>query len=132
MIFDINVKDETIAKRTLDPWTDDCVEFFFDTCPLSNIGRRRYTREGQFRLFIRPAATDGKADISTMGKVDKKQIKWSADRVPGGFRVKVSLPLPENSTFDLSLDNSTPTRTQTHWSTKEFSYLYRDGFGAML
>ena len=132
MIFDINVKDETIAKRTLDPWTDDCVEFFFDTCPLSDIGRRRYTREGQFRLFIRPAATDGKADITTMGKIDKKQVQWSADRVPGGFRVKVSLPLPENSAFDLSLDNSTPTRTQTHWSSKEFNYLYRDGFGAML
>ena len=68
----------------------------------------------------------------TLGKINKKQVQWSADRVPGGFRVKVSLPLPENSAFDLSLDNSTPTRTQTHWSTREFSYLYRDVFGAML
>ncbi|MBQ9774769.1 MAG: hypothetical protein IJW17_01895 [Lentisphaeria bacterium] len=131
VFFDITVKDNTIGKRSADQWMDDCVEFFFDTCPLKEPSRRRYTAAGQFRLFVRPEAQNGKADISSIGKVDLTQVRWSAERINGGYQVKLSLPLPEGSSFDLSTDNSTPVRVQYHWSSKEFSYLYRDGFSAI-
>lgn len=128
VVFNLFVRDATIGPRMRNPWEEDCIEFFFDRNPLTDLDRDRHTADC-FRLFIRPAAADAPPRIDALGKIDLKSVKWNVARESEGYRVNLELPLKTPFSFDLSTDDGTPKRIQHNWSGGEFNYLFRNAFG---
>ena len=111
--FDIRVTDSSATPRVAGlPWAEDCVEFFFDAAPDSNLNRTYYTEKGMARLFLVPPSADGKPAALVDMKMRPVNIKWNLERNSAGYTAQVVVPwsrlgaTPDNPpSFDLTFSD---------------------------
>ncbi len=92
-LFDIRVTDSSLTPRMPEqPWKEDCVEFFFDANPDTNLNRSAYTEKGMLRLFLVPPSSDGKSAALVDMKMRPVNVKWSLKRGNTGYTASVLIP----------------------------------------
>lgn len=140
--FHVTVRDDKRGGRIKGaPWSGDGIEFFLDTAPDRELGRKDYT-DSCYRLYLVPKSSNGLPEaLSVSPNLNRNGIQYTLDDKGADFSTVVripwknlGLPGPASLTFDIAVDDSDGERrhSQAVWAGGAENWCNRFLFGRLL